>query len=72
MGPKKKQAPRNAFYFFMLDYKENAEMRGRSFPGGLKDVAEAASPSWKVRICRLVENKGGFKFLLLNTQFLNK
>ncbi|XP_011339517.1 protein maelstrom homolog [Ooceraea biroi] len=29
---------RNAFFFFMLDWKKRAEARGKTFPNGMKDV----------------------------------
>ncbi|KAJ8681340.1 hypothetical protein QAD02_017127 [Eretmocerus hayati] len=35
--PKNKNKP-NAFLFFMLDWKETEERKGRKFPNGLKDV----------------------------------
>ncbi|PSN48553.1 hypothetical protein C0J52_05910 [Blattella germanica] len=44
---KKKRQPRNAFYFFMVDYKKQQEDKGVKFPGGMKDVAEKAAPLWK-------------------------
>jgi len=43
--PKKKQ-PRNAFFFFMLDYKARCERNGERFPNGLRDVQTEASPEW--------------------------
>ncbi|XP_048509388.1 protein maelstrom homolog isoform X2 [Athalia rosae] len=43
--PQKKQT-RNAFSFFMLDYKKKHEALGVKFPGGLKDVANACSAEW--------------------------
>lgn len=41
-----KKPPRNGYYFFMQDYKIREEKLGRKFPGGLKDVANAASAEW--------------------------
>lgn len=46
MGPKKKVV-RNSYYFFMVEYKQKEEAKGRIFPNGLKDVAVAADPEWK-------------------------
>lgn len=45
--PKKKQ-PRNAFYFFMLEFKARCERNGERFPNGLRDVQEEAGPEWSV------------------------
>lgn len=44
---KKKKQPKNAFYFFMVDYKSKQENKGIRFPGGMKDVSEKAAPIWK-------------------------
>ncbi|KAJ9575906.1 hypothetical protein L9F63_007218 [Diploptera punctata] len=44
---KKKKQPKNAFYFFMVDYKSKQENKGKRFPGGLKEVADKAAPIWK-------------------------
>jgi hypothetical protein len=46
---KKKKQPKNAFYFFMVDYRRQQEVKGVTFPGGLKEVADKAAPIWKVR-----------------------
>jgi protein maelstrom len=48
---KKKKQPKNAFYFFMLQYRSKEEEKGAKFPGGLKEVAEKAAPVWHVRKC---------------------
>lgn len=45
MGSKKKV--RNSFYFFMVEFKEREEARGRTFPNGMKDVAAAADSEWQ-------------------------
>uniref|UniRef100_A0A336KZF2 CSON001911 protein n=1 Tax=Culicoides sonorensis TaxID=179676 RepID=A0A336KZF2_CULSO len=42
-----KKQPKNAYFFFMLEYKRVEEARGRRFPGGLKEVSHAASSTWK-------------------------
>uniref|UniRef100_A0A1B6J7Z9 HMG box domain-containing protein n=1 Tax=Homalodisca liturata TaxID=320908 RepID=A0A1B6J7Z9_9HEMI len=44
----KKKTPRNAFYFFMLDYKARCERNGERFPNGLRDVQLEAGPEWNV------------------------
>jgi len=46
---KKKKQPKNAFYFFMLKFKNEEEAKGVRFPGGLKEVADIAAPIWNVR-----------------------
>jgi hypothetical protein len=46
---KKKKQPKNAFYFFMLQFRNQEEAKGAKFPGGLKEVAEKAAPIWNVR-----------------------
>lgn len=45
MPPKKqKQTAKNAYYYFMLDFKEK---QGRNFRS-LAEVADAAGPHWSV------------------------
>lgn len=43
-----KKTPRNAFYFFMLDYKARCERAGEKFQLGLRDVQGPAGDEWKV------------------------
>lgn len=49
-----KNKGRNAFFFFMIDWRRRAEAQGHSFPNGLKDVQ--ANPDcneeWQVRSAR--------------------
>lgn len=52
MPQKKKKQPKNAFYFFMLQFRKKEEAKGVKFPGGLKEVAEKAAPIWHVRKCQ--------------------
>ncbi len=40
MGPKKKQKPKNDFYFFMMDMKKQVEW------SDMTDLAAKCSPSW--------------------------
>lgn len=54
---KKKKQPKNAFYFFMLQYRNKEEAKGVQFPGGLKEVAETAAPIWNVRKCQYCKGK---------------
>lgn len=51
-----KNKKRNAFFYFMLDWKKDAEARGRKFRNGLKDVQGDAecSQTWKVIICKFI------------------
>lgn len=49
MTKKKNKDTKSAFYFFMLDYKTNAEKAGRKFPNGLADVQQQCAPDWNVR-----------------------
>lgn len=44
-----KKTPKNAFFFFMLEFKRNQENRGIRFRNGLVDVQREASPYWTVR-----------------------
>lgn len=41
---------RNAFFFFMLDWRKRAEAQGRRFPNGLKDVTAdpGCNEEWQV------------------------
>lgn len=49
---------KNAFFFFMLDWKRRAEAKGFTFPNGLKDVQ--ADPDcnieWQVRFGKRIQN----------------
>ncbi|GLH10588.1 Protein maelstrom homolog [Gryllus bimaculatus] len=45
--PKKKKTPKNSFYFFMKDFKEEQEQMGYVFKNGLQEVAVMADPEWK-------------------------
>lgn len=42
-----KKTVRNAFYWFMLDFKEEQRRKGTVYQN-LKEVAEAAGPAWTV------------------------
>lgn len=42
-----KKAPRNAFYFYMLDFKKEQLEKGINY-ANMGEIAEAAGPSWKV------------------------
>jgi len=49
MPPKKqKKQPHNPFYFFMMDWKKKQLAMGRSVPGPMNLLAEAATPDWRV------------------------
>ncbi|CAG9788402.1 unnamed protein product [Diatraea saccharalis] len=41
-----KKQPRNAFYFFMIDYKEEQRKKGINY-ANMAEVAEAAGPLWR-------------------------
>ncbi|VVD03398.1 protein maelstrom homolog [Leptidea sinapis] len=41
-----KKAVKNAFYYYMLDFKEQQRKAGQDFKN-LKEVAEAAGPAWR-------------------------
>ncbi|CAG5043626.1 unnamed protein product [Parnassius apollo] len=41
-----KKPPRNAFYFFMVDFKEQQRKKGIHY-GNMAEVAEAAGPVWR-------------------------
>lgn len=42
-----KKPPKNGYFYFMRDFKIREEKLGRRFPGGMKDVADAASYEWQ-------------------------
>lgn len=42
-----KKAPKNAFYYFMLDFKEQQQKKGINY-ANLAEVAKAADPEWRV------------------------
>lgn len=46
-----KKPPRNAFYFYMLDFKEEQRKKGINFKN-MAEIAEAAGPLW--RVCLLI------------------
>lgn len=46
MPPKSKKQPKNAFFFFMMDWKSDKERQGQRF-SGLKEVSELCSEDWK-------------------------
>lgn len=52
-----KNKGRNAFFFFMIDWKKRAEAKGYTFPNGFKDVQ--ANPecnmAWQVRLDRIAK-----------------
>ena len=52
--PKNKNKP-NAFYFFMLDWKQQEEKKGRKFVNGLRDVQvdPQCSIAWKVTLNKI-------------------
>lgn len=43
-----KKQPKNAFFYFMLHFKEEERRRGRQF-NSLSDVSAAASKPWQVK-----------------------
>ncbi|XP_076683940.1 protein maelstrom homolog isoform X1 [Andrena cerasifolii] len=47
--PRKTKKGNNPFFFFMLDWKEEQEQNGRTFPGGLQDVSRdpLINEAWK-------------------------
>lgn len=45
MPPKRKQTPRNGFFYFMQDFKNK---QGRNYRS-MQEVADAAGPHWAVR-----------------------
>lgn len=42
-----KKPVRNAFFFYMEDFRNQEQAKGIKFPNGMKDVAIAAADSWK-------------------------
>lgn len=42
-----KKPPKNAFFFYMLHFKDQEARRGKHY-GALMEVSKAASDSWKV------------------------
>lgn len=45
--PKLRQG-KNAFFYFMLDFKEKEERKGKDFPGGFQQISKECSAVWKV------------------------
>lgn len=43
-----KKPPRNAFYFYMIDFKEEQRKKGIHY-ANMKEVADAAGPAWQVK-----------------------
>jgi len=49
MPPKKlKKPPKNAFYFYMVERKQQLELEGYRFAGGMKEVASTVAGEWAV------------------------
>lgn len=48
MPPKKKKAPKNAFWFFAMEWKAEKEEQGQRFRD-LTEVTTLCSDDWKVR-----------------------
>lgn len=44
-----KKQPKNAYFFYMLHFKDQEARRGHYYAGGLPEISTAASESWKVR-----------------------
>lgn len=42
-----KKAPRNGFYFYMIDFKEEQRKKGKNY-ANMAEVAEAAGQLWRV------------------------
>ena len=49
---KRNNAPKNAFYFFMISLKPKLERQGVVLENGMQSLAEIAGPRWKVGSCR--------------------
>lgn len=45
-----KHQPKNAFFYFMIDYKKKQENSGFKYPGGLTQVQQECSKIWDVGI----------------------
>ena len=45
---KKNNAPKNAFYFFMVSLRPRLERQGVVLENGMQSLAEIAGPRWKV------------------------
>lgn len=43
-----KKQPRNSFYFYMVDFREQQKKKGINYET-MAEVAEAAGPLWRVR-----------------------
>lgn len=44
-----KKAPKNAFFYFMQDFKEQQQKKGITY-ANLVEVSKAADPEWRVTI----------------------
>lgn len=44
-----KKPPRNSFYFFMVDFKEEQRKKGIVY-ANMAEVANAAGPAWSVSV----------------------
>ncbi|XP_025073315.1 protein maelstrom homolog isoform X2 [Pogonomyrmex barbatus] len=66
-----KNKSKNAFYFFMLDWKRRAEAQGRKFPNGLKDVQREpeCNEEWQ---CLTKQEKGPYEAMAKNDKITSQ
>ena len=51
---KKNNAPKNAFYFFMVSLRPQLERQGVVLENGMQSLAEIAGPRWKVGVVKFL------------------
>lgn len=65
MPPKKKQSPKNGFFYFMQDFKNRQGRNLRS----MQEVAEAAGPHWAVRKYHILMHFYYYFFIAYDSTF---
>ena len=66
-----KKQSKNAFYFFMLDFKKEQQEIGVHYVS-LSDVAKAADPAWKVKPFIFLKAWSSFTYCNLSYDYFVK
>lgn len=65
---KKNNAPKNAFYFFMVSLRPRLERQGVILENGMQSLAEIAGPRWKVVFVFQIIQQAPFSYFGLTAE----